>query len=399
MKMERNGTVIILGAGFSKTLAEIVHQQMPLMKDFILIAYNLDHNPNGPYRNLWKFIELFWDIEFSKYRDEEDILKKYPDIEKRLKEVNIEDLLSIIKERNEEGKITVDKETFSSHQLEMECLDMIYELLAHRIRHTLIGVPQLHGTNRVGSGPPPISLLKIVSMPLWNWIEKIKDLVGIISFNWDYIVDDILLNIAQNEGQSIALRIYDADFIYGFIPKAVYRPGSHPWWEPRRGDDMTAFKLLKLHGSLNWLICNECKDVYIYEAWDPVHVSQNREISCPRCGAEFIPGIIPPMTQKAVSSFPYSAIWRKAFQVLSEVQNVIVVGFSLREADFQAKHLFQHAVANNPNKQKFSLTIVDPEKNVVDRFESIWQMKSQYFSDFKDYLKKQFNISLAENKI
>ena len=108
-------------------------------------------------------------------------------------------------------------------------------------------------------------------------------------------------------------------------------------------------KLLKLHGSLNWLYCPSCNrmDVGISESGNrfakvlgDLYQEENLEQRltchgrpCKSCGAEVQPVMISPTYFKDYRNPHISRIWYEADQALRNAERVIIIGYSLPDDD------------------------------------------------------------------
>lgn len=113
-----------------------------------------------------------------------------------------------------------------------------------------------------------------------------------------------------------------------------------------KNDQDPVVPLLKLHGSLNWLVCPQCERLY---------VNWNRKIAleehpCRACGQDEIqlqPSIILPTFQKALDSFHFQHIWNQAARELSRATKLVFLGYSFPLADFDFRALVTKHVSTN----------------------------------------------------
>lgn len=105
-----------------------------------------------------------------------------------------------------------------------------------------------------------------------------------------------------------------------------------------RRDREPVIPLLKLHGSLNWLICPQCERLYIN--WTR-KIGLERH-NCRACRQDQIwlqPTIILPTFQKTLDTFHYRHIWNQAATELSEASKLVFIGYSFPLADFDFRAL------------------------------------------------------------
>jgi hypothetical protein len=103
---------------------------------------------------------------------------------------------------------------------------------------------------------------------------------------------------------------------------------------------------LKLHGSINWGICEECKQIVPrnineahFELWPHsesvfynLGSTLSRTIHCGK-NIEGPPVLIPPTWNKTGYHQQMGAIWKRAAEELSLADNIFVIGYSLPETD------------------------------------------------------------------
>ena len=137
-----------------------------------------------------------------------------------------------------------------------------------------------------------------------------------------------------------------------------------------------ALAYLKLHGSLNWGQCQECKRIIPYEIKDvklslrprSKHVlynlgstlNQKQHHAKPLAGP---PIIVPPTWNKATHHPQLEAVWRRACKEFERAENIFIAGYSLPETDSFFRYLF--ALGTQGRTQIKRLWVVDPDPNGV----------------------------------
>ena len=152
--------------------------------------------------------------------------------------------------------------------------------------------------------------------------------------------------------------------------------------------------LIKLHGSVNW----RCKkadltaivngettenDEYII---DSVRYSKK---GTPSPDDDSSPLIIPPLPVKPITTIRlFCFLWTKAYEYLHEAEELVICGYSLPDADRLAQSMF----ANFTNKKLTSITIIDPNPEILRKWRDLFRRKSisnkarwTYCEDFKEY--------------
>lgn len=141
--------------------------------------------------------------------------------------------------------------------------------------------------------------------------------------------------------------------------------------------------LLKLHGSLNWLLCPIC-NVLFFDRYEKsaVHLPDRiHRIPCPACREPRVPLIVPPTFFKVMSCYFLQCIWRRAEESLKQADRIIFCGYSFPDADIHVKYLLKRAEVNR-NGSPPSIFIVNehPDKTEQQRQQEI----SRYERFFRD---------------
>lgn len=140
-------------------------------------------------------------------------------------------------------------------------------------------------------------------------------------------------------------------------------------------------KLLKLHGSLNWLYCPSCNrlDVGISKSGrqfakvlEALYQEENIEERltchgrpCRSCGAEVQPVMISPTYFKDYRNPHISRIWYEADQALRNAERVIIVGYSLPSDDLDVLYLLKRGLSHLPSDQ-IHVVEYDPDMRNID---------------------------------
>lgn len=173
----------------------------------------------------------------------------------------------------------------------------------------------------------------------------------IISFNWDILIDNALSHDRQNAG------LFDATCGYGFEPTGVeVREGE--WFQGGCGQhtaDSAKRLLFKLHGSMNWLRCLECEGIYIHKARKASYDIAEGLGTCRVDSQVLRPMIVPFTWAKKFDIKPYAQIWRGARVALQRAQRIVVIGYSLPDADFHARDLFLRSLSENTDLKSVDL--------------------------------------------
>ncbi len=180
---------------------------------------------------------------------------------------------------------------------------------------------------------------------------------------------------------TVATFNYDlaADYAFNF----VRLPVSYGFGEDDPADGLP---LLKLHGSLNWAECPDCKDIVPWRihkffqgrGWRDLNMvksvrltvaSRLREFSHHNHVVEPLPVIVPPTWGKASQHLRLSRVWNRAARSLQNAENIFVIGYSLPPSDAFFKYLYALGTIGKTRIRRF--WVFNPDRNVDGRYREL----------------------------
>ncbi|OOE93891.1 hypothetical protein, partial [Salinivibrio sp. AR640] len=220
-----------------------------------------------------------------------------------------------------------------------------------------------------------------------------KDPVSVISTNWDILLDNSIYNTIQGNPTYDAVVDYCCYISSKDESDTTVKPGLE-----KLGQGGFNVKLLKLHGSLNWLQCPRCARLYArFLIKDTMRNFENPE-SCRHCDSNFeedaekhvlISNLIMPTFIKDLSNPQYRIIWQNAGIELSEASKLVFIGYSLPSADFELRQLLSRMTRKNAEIEVVDFCS-DPERQ--EQIKKHWhnffgkRNISYYFSGAKNYI-------------
>lgn len=292
-----------------------------------------------------------------------DIKKNFPDLHdyifnnfgidvtSRKNEANIETIFT---------NIEIDLERYQEIKLES-----VRQQLLKLIKNVLIELVNRCG-NKEGN--------------LHKFSDRLKDSDTVLTFNWDILLDEILSkkkildsdfkNIHKYKGYKnffvklSAHRLSFSDEVGIEEPYSIY-------------DNKTGY-YLKLHGSIDWVYCNNEQCLGFGEGFPIEKIDQQH--FCSKCHELMHPLIIPPVLNKQYRKFPLiRRLWNIALKETESVEEIVIWGYSLPETDFYSMWLLKNARRNLK-----TLTLINPgviqgkrekriNKNFVERFSNIYK--------------------------
>jgi len=208
------------------------------------------------------------------------------------------------------------------------------------------------------------------SVTLKKMIEQIHTQntnVSFITLNYDTLFEDSFNDFfVLNSYYSFCYELINYDYEY-LSPASWFINPMRPILTPSNSAPRV-IKLIKLHGSLNWLYCNVCnslmvkltnKERLLAGILEAAHGSNDEEINnCPRDGSLMRALITPPAYKKDLSHPVISSLLIEASHELRTARKVVFIGYSMPEADVHIK-----AILTRAGLQNKEVVVVDPFLN------------------------------------
>jgi hypothetical protein len=178
---------------------------------------------------------------------------------------------------------------------------------------------------------------------------KEYDPFSIISLNWDILLDNALHQALGNRhhgpfGDYDPFGVVDYCCYISSLDSGDPRIRSGLWSLGCRGYNV---KLLKLHGSMNWLQCPNCQRLFVQfgvKALDRLGRTPCRH--CLKYGHKnhLAGSLVMPTFLKDLSNFQIKLVWQNAGVELMEAKRLVFIGYSLPHADFEFRQLLSRMV-------------------------------------------------------
>lgn len=210
---------------------------------------------------------------------------------------------------------------------------------------------------------------------------KNRNKTSIISLNWDTLFEWILND--SNQGNKNKTSIDYCTF-------------NHLLKDPEQGnllfqDRASAIKIMKLHGSINWLYCSNC--ARLYTDFNE-NIGINFETICPCCpnidkqGISMEEMIITPTMLKEFQNHHLKLAWQHAFMELNQADIVVFIGYSLPIADFELRYFFKKALLKKTIIQAV-LQSSDQTNGTKERYKNFFGSNIQFcFDGFEGWWKR-----------
>lgn len=193
----------------------------------------------------------------------------------------------------------------------------------------------------------------------WERITKLNKNFSIITLNYDTLLEQAFDPLFKKVGY-----IDYCTHLMNYVQRPELKNYNF-WVNPREpvmveyGDDPASFKIIKLHGSLNWKYCNCCNQLLL-TPWDrKIDLNKGKllgytypdlkeyEYQCPLDGTDFETLIMPPSFIKSLRVPVISQLFSEASREIRSTKKVVFVGYSLSNADVHIKALFKKHLDDN----------------------------------------------------
>lgn len=189
------------------------------------------------------------------------------------------------------------------------------------------------------------------------------DPFSILTLNWDTIPDYLIQKIGKPHKAAADYACYDYD---------VEGDKHHVPSLRLKSKGSFNVKLLKLHGSLNWLVCTCCGRLFsTMKGWTRPPVAFLHSRKCRFCKAVDLENlIVTPTLVKEISHTQLKNVWHNALIDLQETERIVFVGYSFPLADFEFRYVLLKAVTGNPDV-KIRVVLYPPDHLCND--ERMWE--------------------------
>lgn len=316
-RLHNDHNVYILGAGFSRL------RGLPLIEDFMLkmrdaLQYHSKLNHVKECAAINVVLEFRLSASAAAYRVHVDL-------------ENIEDLFSLA--------------SASQGQLEDNIKLAIAATLDYCVKKTPMPRARFEATPGQIQPPPSWASTEnplVPRSPQWNvpaYEFIVKAMLGtwespdpisentFITFNYDTLVEDSLAAL----GVSYSL---------GFDGV-------------RRETEVSSVRVLKLHGSVNWVVAKGSRTkITVMDSYRSV------------INEGLTPQIIPP-TWKKDSKGAFDAIWSESLSALADATRVVIIGFSIPPTDLHFKYLLAAGLRENYSLREIVFINPEPGKTLI----------------------------------
>ena len=232
----------------------------------------------------------------------------------------------------------------------------------------------------------------------WEAIQRHNRNASIITLNYDTLLEQAFQPLYSETGYidyCIHLMNYEKhdtlkEFQFWVNPREPVMAEPH--------EDPALFKIIKLHGSLNWKYCNCCNQALL-TTWDRsidldsgsfVGYTQPEqkeyEYICPVDGTEFQTLILPPSYVKILSNPVISQLFSEASREIRATRRIVFIGYSLSDGDVHVKALLKKHL--HPDVELVAINPTSSE-NVKHRYSALSRNTRFCRRTFEDLVQDQ----------
>ncbi len=213
-------------------------------------------------------------------------------------------------------------------------------------------------------------------------VSKLEPRDTLITLNYDTVLDGALLSRGWDPANGYGLSGGQQKFKW-----KMPRPPSLP--------QLKDVKLLKLHGSLNWIVKGTYKDIHKVFAAKP-----SRVVLSVKPGSNetygFIRQIIPPIYGKFFQHAHWQSLWHAAYDAVVEADMIVVVGCSLVDTDFHLSGILSRAMREKRRKgTKFAVSVLVDRTRIRRKWARLLKGRVQNPVAFTSFAK--FAVALSRN--
>jgi NAD-dependent SIR2 family protein deacetylase len=180
----------------------------------------------------------------------------------------------------------------------------------------------------------------------------------VITTNYDLIADSAMMHVSQT-GPTSRLPNYHCGIAN----------------ISQIGPDQRFGTLLKLHGSLNWLVCRNCLRLELGQTESIRFLSILQQVAgpdlrstlfadgapCSVCNSKLRPLLVAPSHLKDYRNPHLGQVWYEAQRVLRQADRVIFVGYSMPDDDVEVVYLVKRSLGHITNPKQ--ITVVGRDKD------------------------------------
>ena len=243
----------------------------------------------------------------------------------------------------------------------------------------------------------------IIYHKFWNAVEKYNTNISVITLNYDTLLEQAFDHMFKRIGY------LDYSFHLMNYEKSKELEFFNYWINPREpifadfSTNPVPFKIIKLHGSLNWKYCNCCNQTLLTPwdkaidlnmgklTWYSERANETFEYICPLDGTSFETLILTPSFTQNLNRQVFAQLINEAGREIRAAKKIVFVGYSLSNADVHVRAIFKKHL-----RKETQVVIINPRltKSLELKYQSIAPNAKFVSSSFEGFVE---NESLLKN--
>jgi hypothetical protein len=207
-----------------------------------------------------------------------------------------------------------------------------------------------------------------------------------ISINWDTVIERKLATLPT---------VHSVDYRCGAMAATFPKKGNVVI-EHETPEGTTAIPVVKIHGSVNWLYCDNCRQLYWFPTQDGLSVamqlitgneasrlklddvSKCEKWRCINCTDVPLTTRIATFSYLKALDFPmFERSWLSAERLLRQAKKWVFIGYSLPAADYEFKHLLKRVQLSRPRSDQPEFVVISGGPRSVT--ESVYRNYQGFF--------------------
>ncbi len=235
----------------------------------------------------------------------------------------------------------------------------------------------------------------------WKAVEKHNTNISVITLNYDTLLEQAFEHLYERIGY------IDYSFHLMNYEKSKELEFFDFWINPRQPIETTfnpvPFKIIKLHGSLNWKYCNCCNQTLLTPwdraidlnkgqlTWYSKKNNESFEYICPQDGTSFETLILTPSFTQNLNRQVFTQLMSEAGREIRSAKKIVFIGYSLSNADVHVRALLKKHL-----QEDTKVTVINPRitNSLKLKYQSIASNAKFVSSTFENFVE---NDELLKN--
>jgi hypothetical protein len=247
----------------------------------------------------------------------------------------------------------------------------------------------------------------------WNRLDRFFKGLDInrsafISMNWDTVIER---SLAQRR------KVNNFDYRCGAIA-AKFGGKGNVISERALAKTSKQVPVVKIHGSVNWLYCDNCRQLYWFPTGDAIRVAMQlitpqeakklgleepeecARWRCLNCTTVPLTTRIATFSFLKALDFPmFERSWLSAEGLLRNADKWVFIGYSLPAADYEFKHLLKRVQLSRKEAPEFIVITKRPEKYSEDDYDYTYANYQGFFGRAIRKQENYFDAGLSDKAI